>query len=780
MPEVQSILSAPGPVRRECVLALAWALCGSENRPLGHPWSNQYILAAVARKPAPLTLADLEALVAGAERVPFGYVGPGWTIVRVTPQFRHLYRRSGSTERPEVATLIVRAAAQVHYTKDERRLSEIVARDAARNAWETIDDRDDVGPRLKAALQRSGEATECLEELLLLARALPASGRPSKSWKARAKKLQGLLDDPHRVAADLIKAVLDARDVEIKQTDLGRSFTRLLFFAGDNEGLVCGLIAFIGSMRLDSLVGDLRQLATKSLTDPNGWELRLANACVRAIAENGSDLAVRELATVQRAASHGGVLRDVAKAIDAIAAQRGVTADELIEAGVETHGLASDGTIARPIEGGSAVLKVEDLTARVCFVAPDGRRRASFPTAVRELGAEQISQLRDLAKEVRKTLASERSRLDRMMIASRLWSVRDWERLYLEHPVTGHLTQRLIWRFTPADQELIGLPDRAGLVSTAGGELLKIPRRASVSLWHPLSSTADHVHEWRMRLLSDLVVQPFRQAFRELYLLSPGEEAASNYSNRFAGHVFRRTQARTLMKKRGWKPVPAAWWDDGIEHGVARRLYDDDQIRAEFFFDPIEDVEPDESGVYRYCTSDQVRFFRGNTDDAVELADVPPVLFSEVMRDVDLFVSVTSIGADPDWLDRKEGRRFDKNWSDFSFGPLAAAGEIRYQVLAELVPRLAIADRCEFDDSYLVVAGDLRTYRIHLGSGLVRMSPTGAQLRISSPPNQRAARLLLPIDDDQVLIRILASALTLANDSAIKNDELRTRIGGGG
>ena len=28
--------------------------------------------------------------------------------------------------------------------------------------------------------------------------------------------------------------------------------------------------------------------------------------------------------------------------------------------------------------------------------------------------------------------------------------------------------------------------------------------------------------------------------------------------------------------------------------------------------------------------------------------------FTETMRDVDLFVGVTSIGADPDWLDRVE------------------------------------------------------------------------------------------------------------------------------
>jgi hypothetical protein len=480
MPETRSILDAPGLVRRECVLALAWALLGGEKVRYGHPWENQYLLAVVARKPAPLTLTDLDALVAAGEGVRLGYVGPEMTIERLTPQFRHLYQQSGAADRLKIGALIERAAALCHYGKNKRRLTEIVARDQSKDPWETIDARDDVGPRLRNTLKACGEAPVRVRELLLLARAAPASGKPSKSWNARAANLRSQLADPDRLASAVLTAVLEARDVEIEEKYGGRPFKQVRFFAGDNEGLVCSLITFVSSLRLDSVLGDLRRLATKSLAGPNGSErsLRLANACVRAIADTGSDVAIRELVALQRTMTHGGVL---------------------------------------------------------------------------------------------------------------------------------------------------------------------------------------------------------------------------------------------------------------------------------------------------------VRFFRGRTDDPVELAEV---LVSEVMRDVDLFISVTSIGADPDWLDRKEGRRFEKYWAEISFGPLAAAGEVRRELLAELLPRLAIADRCEFDDAYLVVTGDLRTYRIHLGSGLARMSPTGAQLRIPSPPNQRAAALLLPIDDDPILVRILASALTLAKDSEVSDQKLARLIRG--
>ena len=60
-------------------------------------------------------------------------------------------------------------------------------------------------------------------------------------------------------------------------------------------------------------------------------------------------------------------------------------------------------------------------------------------------------------------------------------------------------------------------------------------------------------------LLDEARPQPFKQAFRETYTLTPAEAQTRIYSNRFAGHLFRQVQARALMKRRGWAPVPLAW-----------------------------------------------------------------------------------------------------------------------------------------------------------------------------------------------------------------------------
>src|SRR5919109_545995 len=77
------------------------------------------------------------------------------------------------------------------------------------------------------------------------------------------------------------------------------------------------------------------------------------------------------------------------------------------------------------------------------------------------------------------------------------------------------------------------------------------------------------------------------------------------------------------------------------------------------------------SGGSRTRTTDQVRFVPLGTrePEPIPIADVPPLVFSEAMRDVDLFVGVASIGADPAWVDRGEARHHDY-WNQASFGEL--------------------------------------------------------------------------------------------------------------
>ena len=82
------------------------------------------------------------------------------------------------------------------------------------------------------------------------------------------------------------------------------------------------------------------------------------------------------------------------------------------------------------------------------------------------------------------------------------------------------------------------------------------------------------------------------------------------------------------------------------------------------------------------------------------------------------------------------------------------------------------------DGRFLVVRGDIRTYRIHLGSGNVRMDPNNQYLCIvqGSEQGRGKERILLPFEGDGMLTVILSKAVLLAADTKIKDPTIVSQI----
>jgi hypothetical protein len=126
------------------------------------------------------------------------------------------------------------------------------------------------------------------------------------------------------------------------------------------------------------------------------------------------------------------------------------------------------------------------------------------------------------------------------------------------------------------------------------------------------------------------------------------------------------------------------------------------------------------------------------------LPSVPALVFSEAMRDVDLFVGVTSIANDPTWMDGTD--RHVDYWRSAAFGKLTASAQLRRDALARLLPRTKIADRVQLEERFLRVRGTLGAYRIHLGSGNILM--TGDRCLCIVAARERTRTIHLPFDDD--------------------------------
>ena len=442
------------------------------------------------------------------------------------------------------------------------------------------------------------------------------------------------------------------------------------------------------------------------------------------------------LAALQTRSKNRSIRKRVDAALAAMAARGGLAPSQLLERTVPTFGLDQPGRSSTVLGEHVAELALQGEGLTLSLATSGARRLASVPAAVKAGHAAELARLKAVVKDAKKALPIERARLEGLLAVEGTWDRAEWERLYLRHPVTGHVARRLLWDFGDGRRWETARP---GTDADAVGAGEALPTGPVVRLWHPIRATTDEVAGWRSALVRDEVRQPFKQAYREVYRLTPAEEETAEYSSRFAAHVLRYPQAAALM-------------------------------RAVFYYDLVEQ-DADRCGTPALCTTDQVRFetLAGNGPERVPLADVPPLVFTEAMRAVDPFVAVTSIAADPEWIDRGTERRFDVYWREFGLGELSESAVTRRAALERLFPRTRIADRCEVTDRWLVVRGNVGSYRIHIGSGNVVMEPDGTYLCIV--PSRRTdltEKLFLPFEEDGGRLSVVVSkAFLLAADERI-------------
>jgi hypothetical protein len=516
---------------------------------------------------------------------------------------------------------------------------------------------------------------------------------------------------------------------------------------------------------------------------------KVANAAVLALARCEGDEALAELARLSARVTYKSTLKQIEAALEDRAKARGLGRDDVEELAVPGYGLGEPGQGVRHRLGGvTAELAIRDGRATLAWRNAAGKALKGAPAAVRRDHAEELAGLRATVKDIDKMLSAQAERLDRQFLQRRAWPYDAWRERYLDHPLLGTLARRLLWT---VDGVACGHAD--GALRTLDDEPVRVAEGGTVELWHPIGRDPAEITAWRGWLERHGITQPFKQAHREVYPLTDAERATATYSNRFAAHILRQHQFHSLAAVRGWRNRLRLCVDDTFP--PATRELPQWGLRAEFLVEGVDDGELSHSGSYLYVGTDQVRFYpldapenraqAGRGDyrmarryvDPLALEDIPPLVLSEVLRDVDLFVGVASVGNDPTWQDGGPGGRHRDYWTSYGFGELTPGAETRREVLARLLPKLAIADRCHIEGRFLHVRGVRHTYRIHIGSGNILMTPGDRYLCIVPAANGGAPEAgYLPFEGDRMLTVILSKALLLARDTEITDPTIVSQL----
>lgn len=531
---------------------------------------------------------------------------------------------------------------------------------------------------------------------------------------------------------------------------------------------------------------------------------KVGNACVYALAKMGSMDAIAQLERVRLSVKQASFQKSINKALNGAAERLGMSRADLEEMTVPHFGLG-EGKKTFSFGDIKADLVLQGLDVSIAWFGADGKPRKTVPTAVKRDFKAELKELKKEQKDIAKMLSAQKDRLERLPLAQRAWDLKTWRERYLDHPLIAGIARKLIWQFEQDSTISDGFYFEGDLVNADGQALDWLTDETTVRPWHPVFYDASEVLAWRDFLERREITQPFKQAHREVYLLTDAERTTRIYSNRFAAHILKQHQFNSLCAARGWKNQLRLMVDD--DYTPAMLELPQWNLRAEFWIEGIGGefgVDTNDTGTYLYLTTDQVRFYpldatknyahaggggysagydwqtrQHKHAEPLALETIPPLAFSEVMRDVDLFVGVASVANDPTWHDGGPQGRHVEYWQSYSFGELSASAKTRKEQLEKLIPRLKIADRCEVMRRFLKVKGDVRSYKIHLGSGNILMEPNDEYLCIvpsRGMANRGRDKVFLPFEGDKVLSIILSKAFMLAEDTKITDPTILTQI----
>ena len=489
----------------------------------------------------------------------------------------------------------------------------------------------------------------------------------------------------------------------------------------------------------------------------------VGSAAVWALASRGSRQAMLTLLDLRRRIRHRSLLKRLDQEVQRLANELRIAPADLADEAVDDCGLGPSGSRAWALGEYRVVLRLDDARHVVLEVtSASGEAHRDVPSSVRRQFPKEWSAVSAATRLLKETVSTQRGRLEEAMVGGRTWSREQWDRAMRGHPILSKLARAIVWEAIADGRRQLVIPSGGGWSAEAAVEL---DAGAALRIAHPATMSERELAYWQRRIVTERLVQPFKQVFRETYLVTGAEIEEGDRSHRFSGHVIPNQLTYALARSRGWAGTAGLSGFHGAGRGT--RVFPTWGVRAR--------LEQDWAAGGDFGTISEVFFERGDGDQRwtrMPIGDVPRIPFSEAMRDVDLIVAVASIGTDQQWLEweaRREAGGVDWTEQRRAYASLAtAASAVRGRLLEELLPLLGVADRVRVEGHFANVRGRLSEYRIHLGSGNIHMEPSGRYLCIVLGRSEDDRTMYLPFEDPELKSAEIISKVMLL----VKDDEI--------
>ncbi|MBF7090788.1 DUF4132 domain-containing protein [Flavobacterium sp. ALJ2] len=396
----------------------------------------------------------------------------------------------------------------------------------------------------------------------------------------------------------------------------------------------------------------------------------------------------------------------------------------------ETNVTIDDSTV-------SLVINKEGKANLVVLNLKTNKELKAIPPKIKKEKA--ILELVEYRKIMREQWIRSKKGLEEAMIRGDEFLFAEMENLF-EHPIISKHLEKLVFI---SNDDKIGFYIKGNLV-TALGEVVSLNENQIFRIAHCYDLHKNKVWtDYQVYCFDTKLKQPFKQVFRELYVPTADELKEKSISRRYAGHQVQPKQTLALLKNRGWKVD----YEEGLQKVFHKEGYQAKIYAMADWFSPADVESP---------TLETIEFHSLKDYKNIAFEAVNPRVFSEIMRDIDLVVSVAHVGG------------VDPEASHSSI-------EMRAVLLRETL-RLFKIKNVEIKENYALIKGEMAIYSVHLGSAVVHQVP-GKYLSILPVHSQHRGRLFLPFaDEDPKSAEVMSKVLLLAKDSEIQDPTILSQI----
>lgn len=274
-------------------------------------------------------------------------------------------------------------------------------------------------------------------------------------------------------------------------------------------------------------------------------------------------------------------------------------------------------------QGVDIYIEIDDEGKSACKYVKAGKPLTVIPNRLRKYP--YMEELRRVERKLKDQYTRSQVMLEQAMEDGAVFYMKELEEL-TRNPIAWPLLKHLV--FITGDGTT-GFYEKYSLL-TPNGEVIPQEISAEVRIAHPVDLYNQGIwQQYQELFLEKRIRQPIKQVFRELYLKKE-EEGMMQHCLQYAGNQIQPKKMVDILKNRRW----IVNYEEGLQ-----KIYYRKNIVVTIYAQT--DWSTSDMGV---PTLEYVAFYNRKTGKPIPIGEIPEIIFSEVMYDINLAVNAAHIG----------------------------------------------------------------------------------------------------------------------------------------